>query len=222
MYVPYKYWEFRKCHWNFRRERNHGKGSSERLRTRAESKDGGLSIPPARSCPSHHTASWAGCLRRAVNRAQKGSLRNGVKCKHKKCRGNTAASPPLEMLWLPFLGAVEAVSAFLVQIWERRLGNQLSFSCTFLLLWWGQHSLPQAYLPKQYQIHKSSAYNPPSREVVLGSFALSSQLIQTISYFGENLPVFFWQYDDCSIFCGFPPQGRSQAPCYKRRSFQTL
>ena len=47
-------------------------------------------------------------------------------------------------------------------------------------------------------------------EVLLWSFALSSLLIQLVTYFGEKLPVFFRQYSDCSIFRDFPPQGICQ------------
>lgn len=50
----------------------------------------------------------------------------------------------------------------------------------------------------------------PHWEVLLCSFALSSLLIQPVTYFGEKLRVFFWQHSDCSVFHDLP-QGRCQA-----------
>lgn len=50
----------------------------------------------------------------------------------------------------------------------------------------------------------------PHWEVLLWNFALSSLLIQLVTYFGEKLPIFFWQHNDCSIFRDFPSQGICQ------------
>lgn len=172
-------------------------------------KDEGLWIPPAGlfSCTTL-PPELSGCLRRTITKHRRGALERVAYVKARGRKGTQQLCLLYKCCGCLFFSwscgrCVGIASSRL----RGETGKSSLFSSILLkpsaICSEAREAFPRFNCQSNAKYIGALLIIPPLRGFALGfCFKLSAN---PATSFGEKLPVFFWQWDDCSVFHGFPP-----------------